>query len=118
MSAEGGQPINSTNVLESLETLDVEEESSGLECNQILSDDAGMSKKAFDGTASASTVIQGEGPHQPLLKSYDRKIYQNESRDFNPQLFKKYPWASFHTSLKCIKVLCMSKILIRPLISV
>ena len=32
LSAEGGQPIDSTNALESQETLDVEEESSGLEC--------------------------------------------------------------------------------------
>ena len=44
-----------------------------------------------------------EGPHQPILKSYDRKMYQNKSRDFNPQYFKKYPWTSFNPSSKCIE---------------
>ncbi|QQP48515.1 Uncharacterized protein FKW44_008870 [Caligus rogercresseyi] len=43
-------------------------------------------------------------PHQPLLGEYNRKQLDQGSgtRDFNPELFKKYPWASFDTPTKSI----------------
>ncbi|QQP57420.1 Uncharacterized protein FKW44_002402 [Caligus rogercresseyi] len=43
-------------------------------------------------------------PHQPLLGEYNRKQLDQGSgtRDFNPDLFKKYPWASFDTTTKSI----------------
>ncbi|XP_066941052.1 zinc finger MYM-type protein 1-like [Macrobrachium rosenbergii] len=44
------------------------------------------------------------GPNQPILGEYHRKRLPNEkgTRDFNPDLFKKYPWTSFQMSTKSI----------------
>ena len=50
-----------------------------------------------------SEITSRKEPHQPILKSYDQKMYQNKNRDFNPQYFKKYPWTSFNPSSKCIE---------------
>ena len=73
-----------SDLLELPETTDVEECGTRLTAS-LLSNDA-----------DTSTEMQKEGSHQPLLRSYDRKMYQNESRNFNSQLFKKYPWTSFN----------------------
>ena len=61
-------------------------------------EECGTSQTAslLSNNADTSTEMQKEEPHQPLLRSYDRKMYQKESRDFNSQLFKKYPWTSFN----------------------
>ena len=62
LSAEDGPPIDSTNTLESQETLDVEEESSELECNQVLS-----------APAQPGEGIKGISP-SPLLKAQIKKV--------------------------------------------
>jgi len=45
-----------------------------------------------------------DDPHQPLLDEYNRKQVGQGSgtRDFNPDLFKKYSWTSFDTPTKSI----------------
>ena len=86
-----------SDLLELPETTDVEECGTS-QTASLLSNDA-----------DTSTEMQKEGPHQPLLRSYDQKMYQNESRDFNPQLFKKYPWTSFNITSKCIECYACQK---------
>ena len=45
----------------------------------------------------------GEALNQPLLSNYCRKSFNNkESRDFNAELFKKFPWTTFSTTSKTI----------------
>lgn len=63
----------------------------------------GPEEKLVVAETLAETDIQ-TGPNQPLLDTYNRKQLGQESgtRDFNPNLFKKYPWTSFDTATKSI----------------
>jgi len=55
-------------------------------------------------SSSSSQVQLLDGPNQPLLSEYNRKQFAKEqgTRDFNPALFRKYPWTSFNQSVKTI----------------
>ncbi|XP_076061759.1 uncharacterized protein LOC143037434 isoform X1 [Oratosquilla oratoria] len=66
-------------------------------------DSEGPEEKLVVAETLAETDIQ-TGPNQPLLDTYNRKQLGKESgtRDFNPNLFKKYPWTSFDTATKSI----------------
>ena len=58
-----------------------------IESVTIESDDDNLSLEPDSENAkevAPSHDAPAEGPYQSILKSYDRKLYQNKSRDFNP----------------------------------
>ena len=45
----------------------------------------------------ANSFYKLKRPNQPTLKNYNRNN-NNETQDFGPQLFQKYPWTTFNSS--------------------
>ena len=65
--------------------------------------------KSKDQSSCPVSILElSDCPNQPILKEYDRKHFPGEtaSRDFNPSLFKKFPWASFDQAEK--KIVCFA----------